>query len=139
MSATSNSPWGSRALGKKTNVLSPLPNEYLHSELSHSTTDTASVQDVPKRFHSLEELEITSLDVSGIIASIASGRYTSVQVLKAFTHRAAIAHQLLNCCMEFPYASALAKAEKLDEFFKSKGGKTIGPLHGLPISVKDQC
>lgn len=139
MSPISNSSWESRALEKKTNILSPLPCEYLHSGLSHSTTDTASVQDVPNQILSPEELEITSLDVPAVISSVASGKYTSVQVLKAFTHRAAIAHQLLNCCMEFPYVSALTKAEKLDEFFKSSGGKTSGPLHGLPISVKDQC
>jgi amidase len=40
----------------------------------------------------------------------------------------------LNCCLEFPYASALARAEALDR----KGGKGLGVLHGLPISVKDQ-
>ena len=124
---------------KKSNILSPLPKEYLHPDLSHSTTDSASVQDVPVQKLASVELEITSLDVPTIISSIASGQYTSVEVLKAFTHRAAIAHQLLNCCMEFPYLSAIAKAEKLDDFFKSSGGKTIGALHGLPISVKDQC
>jgi len=41
--------------------------------------------------------------------------------------------------LEFPYEAALARAKNLDEFFKTCGGKTIGPLHGLPFSVKDQC
>lgn len=131
--------WETRVLEKKENILSSIPQKYLHSHLSHSITDTAPVQDVPSTLLSPSELEITSLDALPLISSIASGQYTSVQVLEAFTHRAAIAHKLLNCCLEFPYASALARATKLDEYFKSSGGKTIGPLHGLPISVKDQC
>ncbi|KUJ10518.1 acetamidase [Mollisia scopiformis] len=140
MSTTASSPsWESRVRAKQESILSQLPKEYLHSHLSHSTTDTTPVLDIPISLLSASELEITSLDVLPLIESIASGKYTSIQVLKAFTHRAAIAHQLLNCCLEFPYASALARAAKLDEYFKSSGGKTIGPLHGLPISVKDQC
>jgi len=131
--------WASRALEKKTHILSSVPKEYIHPGLSHSVTDTESVQHIPEQLLSTEELVITSLDAPAIITFIASGEYSSVKVLKAFIHRAVIAHQLLNCCIEFPYASALAKAEKLDEFFKSSGGKTIGPMHGLPISVKDQC
>ncbi|KAG0649284.1 Acetamidase [Hyphodiscus hymeniophilus] len=139
MSATSNLSWESRALEKKSNILSLLPKEYIHSGLSHSTTETASVQGIPQNFLSPKELEITALDVPAILSALASGEYTSVQVLQAFTHRAAIAHQLLNCCMEFSYASALSRAQKLDDSFRASGGKTVGPLHGLPFSVKDQC
>jgi amidase len=32
---------------------------------------------------------------------------------------------------------ALARAKSLDEALK-KDGKPVGPLHGLPISLKDQ-
>jgi Asp-tRNA(Asn)/Glu-tRNA(Gln) amidotransferase A subunit family amidase len=32
---------------------------------------------------------------------------------------------------------ALKRAKELDEIFE-KTGKTVGPLHGLPISLKDQ-
>ena len=32
---------------------------------------------------------------------------------------------------------ALARAAEVDEYLK-KTGKVIGPLHGLPISLKDQ-
>ncbi len=34
------------------------------------------------------------------------------------------------------FDAALARARKLDEHF-SKTGKTVGPLHGLPVSLKD--
>lgn len=33
---------------------------------------------------------------------------------------------------------ALARAKSLDEYF-AKHKKPSGPLHGLPISLKDQC
>ncbi len=33
---------------------------------------------------------------------------------------------------------ALARAKELDEYLQ-KNGKPVGPLHGLPISLKDQC
>ena len=33
---------------------------------------------------------------------------------------------------------ALARAKELDEYLQ-KNEKPIGPLHGLPISLKDQC
>lgn len=32
---------------------------------------------------------------------------------------------------------ALKRASELDEYF-AKHNKTVGPLHGLPISLKDQ-
>ena len=32
---------------------------------------------------------------------------------------------------------ALAQAKALDAYYE-KNGKTVGPLHGLPISLKDQ-
>ena len=138
MSETTLPPWKTRALEKRTHILSPVPQEFVHPYLNHSITDTSSVQDLPNGLLSREELAITSLDVPELVSSINVGKYSSVQVLRAFTHRAVIAHQLLNCCLEFPYESALARAEKLDTLFKSNGGKTAGPLHGLPISVKDQ-
>lgn len=31
----------------------------------------------------------------------------------------------------------MAQAKELDAYYK-KNGKTVGPLHGLPISLKDQ-
>lgn len=41
-----------------------------------------------------------------------------------------------NCLTEIFFDRALARAESLDEAF-SRTGKPTGPLHGLPISLKD--
>ncbi|CAL1717065.1 unnamed protein product [Somion occarium] len=59
------------------------------------------------------------------------------RVTTAFYKRAIIAHQLVNCLTEIFVDRALARAKELDEYLK-KTGKVIGPLHGLPISLKDQ-
>lgn len=84
-----------------------------------------------------EELTITKLTVQELVQKIASGAYTATQVCKAYCHRAAIAHQLINCLHEICFESALERAKELDEYFQ-KNGRTIGLLHGIPISLKDQ-
>ena len=43
----------------------------------------------------------------------------------------------MNCLTEIFVERALARAAELDEALK-KTGKVVGPLHGLPISLKDQ-
>jgi amidase len=82
-----------------------------------------------------EELAITDLDATDILASVASGRLTAVEVVIAFGKRAAIAHQLTACLMDFFLDEGIQRAKELDAYFKTHK-KTVGPLHGLPISIK---
>ncbi|KAJ6510859.1 amidase signature domain-containing protein [Mycena sanguinolenta] len=84
-----------------------------------------------------EELDITSLDQDAvsILARIKSKEATAVQVVLAFAKRAAIAHQLLCCLTDFFFDDALTRAKELDDFYANTG-KLVGPLHGLPISIK---
>lgn len=42
-----------------------------------------------------------------------------------------------NCLSEPLFGRALEQAQYLDKYF-SETGKLIGPLHGVPVSVKDQ-
>ncbi|KAJ7232166.1 amidase signature domain-containing protein [Mycena haematopus] len=85
-----------------------------------------------------EELDITSLDQDAvsILARIKNKEVTAVQVVLAFGKRAAIAHQLLCCLTDFFLEDALIRAKELDDFH-AKTGRLVGPLHGLPISIKD--
>ncbi|KAI1614223.1 amidase signature domain-containing protein [Exophiala viscosa] len=84
-----------------------------------------------------EELEITEgYDAVGLAAAIAERKYTAVAVAKAFCKRAVIVHQLTCCLTQFFQEKALEQAAQLDEYLE-KNGKTVGPLHGLPISVKE--
>lgn len=130
--------WNEKAEDKRRRILSQIPKEFHHEELQHSLEDALSVQNVPRKYLSEKELEITMLDAAALARVIAQKTYTAVQVLQAFTHRAAIAHRLLHCCLDLPYEQALRKAQALDDHL-NRTGKTIGVLHGVPISVKDQC
>lgn len=43
----------------------------------------------------------------------------------------------VNCLTEIFIDNALERAAELDAYFKEHG-TVVGPLHGLPISLKDQ-
>ncbi|KAF5679752.1 general amidase [Fusarium denticulatum] len=60
------------------------------------------------------------------------------EVLNAFSHRAALAHQWTSSPHEYVYDVALEDDKQLDEYFKTNK-KRMGPLYGIPISLKDQC
>lgn len=84
-----------------------------------------------------EEFEITDSSATDIVKNIGEGKWTAAQVFKAFAHRGTIAHQFTNCAHQLFVDEGLKHAEKLDEYQK-KNGKLIGPLHGVPISLKEQ-
>lgn len=42
-----------------------------------------------------------------------------------------------NCLTEIVFEEAIRKARSLDKYYEING-KSIGPLHGIPITVKDQ-
>ena len=86
---------------------------------------------------SKEELDITNEDnVSVLLRRLHTGEVSAVQVTRAYCKRAAIAHQLVNCLHEIYFDEALRRAEELDAYYKSTG-ELKGPLHGLPISLKE--
>ncbi|KAH7905824.1 amidase signature domain-containing protein [Hygrophoropsis aurantiaca] len=82
------------------------------------------------------ELAITELDATAVCAKIASGELTAVATVTAFGKRAAIAHQVTACLTDFFLDEGIQRAKELDEYFQREG-KVTGPLHGLPISIKD--
>ncbi|EIM92443.1 general amidase [Stereum hirsutum FP-91666 SS1] len=85
-----------------------------------------------------KEIEITELtDIVALLKKLAEGEWTSVEVTTAYSKRAIVAHQVTNCLTEIFVDKALARAKWLDEQLKTTG-KVVGPLHGLPISLKDQ-
>ncbi|KAJ8111195.1 hypothetical protein OPT61_g6159 [Boeremia exigua] len=83
-----------------------------------------------------EELEVTGSTASDILRKIASKEWTSADVTKAFCKRAAAAHQLTNCLSDAFFEEAIESATALDDHFQ-RTGQLTGPLHGLPISLKD--
>ncbi|KAF4189642.1 hypothetical protein CNMCM7927_007326 [Aspergillus lentulus] len=83
-----------------------------------------------------QELQITEqYTVSGLLSALAEGRLTSLEVTLAFCKRAAVAQQLVNCLTETMFPEAQERAKYLDGL--KAQGKSAGPLHGLPVSIKD--
>ncbi|KAL4737263.1 amidase signature domain-containing protein [Aspergillus similis] len=82
--------------------------------------------------------EITDIDnIPALVEQLQKGRFTAEQVTSAYIRRATVAHQLTNSITEVIFNDALAQARELDRVFKATG-QLIGPLHGVPVTVKDQ-
>ncbi|KAF7183036.1 hypothetical protein CNMCM7691_002871 [Aspergillus felis] len=98
-----------------------------------------NVMDIPRRSGLLtqKELSITeNWDVRGLLAQMREGTFSAEDVVRAFSKRAAIAHQVTRCLTEPLFPSAIQRAQHLDSVLQ-RTGKPVGPLHGLPVSVKD--
>ncbi|KAF8639100.1 hypothetical protein AX17_001743 [Amanita inopinata Kibby_2008] len=84
-----------------------------------------------------EHSQFLNATASQIVSQIKKGEWTASQVLEAYISRATLAQETTNCITEVMFASARKQALILDEEFASSG-KLRGPLHGVPISFKDQ-
>ncbi|KAI1915163.1 hypothetical protein LOZ61_001839 [Ophidiomyces ophidiicola] len=85
---------------------------------------------------SAEELEIINSDAETLTRRIKDRTLTSVAATNAFCKAAVIAQKLTNCVTEVLFREGLERARYLDEYL-AKNNKTLGPLHGLPLSLKD--
>ncbi|KAI9730784.1 MAG: hypothetical protein M1818_008064 [Claussenomyces sp. TS43310] len=139
MPAISEPHYRAIATGKRARQLAAIPQSWL---LPASSLPPASVLDVrsfPRDCGLLtsRELDITEKhDATSLALAIRERVFTSVAVVTAFCKRAALAQQLTHCLTEIFFSEALARARWLDEELE-RTGKTVGPLHGVPVSVKD--
>ena len=85
---------------------------------------------------STEQMVITETTASEILESMRSRKWKVADVVEAFCIRAAIAHQLVNCLVEFFPTQAIAEAKALDAEL-ARTGQTTGVLYGLPVALKD--
>jgi amidase len=132
--------WEEKAEQKRILLYNLIPQEWRLSE-SIIKNPPKNLTIIPSQCGILSklDLEITEInDIEELAYRIAEGKYSAVQVTEAYCKRAAIAHQLVNCLAEIFFIQALERARYLDSYYKSNQGKTIGPLHGIPISFKDQ-
>lgn len=129
-----------RAISEKAKQIlaDSIPSEWRLPKDKLPSDEQLDVRDVPKQSGILteQELAITETYATDIVKKIASGEWTSEAVTIAFCKRAAIAHQVTNCLTVTMFDAALQRARELDAYFKETG-KTKGPLHGLPVSLKD--
>ncbi|KAJ6167018.1 acetamidase [Penicillium chermesinum] len=127
--------WEDVAAEKRARIENSIPQEWRIQQQPAGD----SVFDYPAKSGILTagELAITESSASELVTKLARGELKSVEVTVAFCKRAALAHQLVNCCLEFFPEAAIAQAKELDQYFETYK-KPVGPLHGLPISLKDQ-
>ncbi|KIJ68407.1 hypothetical protein HYDPIDRAFT_173143 [Hydnomerulius pinastri MD-312] len=130
--------WFDLAADKKQRQQKAIPPEWLITPPPETTLDVTRFPESPEcGLLTPQEIEITNTDVDVLLKKLASSEWSAVAVVTAFYKRAIISHQLVNCLTEIFVERALARATELDETLK-RTGKVVGPLHGLPISLKDQ-
>ncbi|KAL6703058.1 hypothetical protein ACN47E_010265 [Coniothyrium glycines] len=101
-----------------------VPSESLH------LNQKSNSQNVPS--------DPTTIDgVEKILQAILSRAVTASQMLDAYINRAIKAHQHTNCLTEILFEDAVKQASELDDYFQ-KNGRLMGPLHGVPMTLKDQ-
>ncbi|RHZ70341.1 hypothetical protein CDV55_108460 [Aspergillus turcosus] len=108
--------WEERAADKRNRIDDSIPPEW---KIQNLPTDD-SVLDFPKRSGLLSdhELTITQSTASDLVKKLAQGELKAVDVTIAFCKRAALAHQLVNCCLEFFPEAAIAQAKELDAYYE---------------------
>ncbi|KAI9762415.1 MAG: Acetamidase [Chaenotheca gracillima] len=148
--------WQKQAQEKRDSVNALIPKDW---RLKSPVPSIEQQKDVTgkyiEQYLTSREIEITETDAVNIVKHTSSGEWKAREVTEAFCHRAALAHQLVcmtlsgrsrrnadvsqkvNCLHEIFFDLALDQAQQLDDYY-AENKKPIGPLHGLPISLKDQ-
>jgi amidase len=130
-------PWRDIAARKKAEQQARIPDTW---RLPESTNfEQSNVLQVPRQSGILTDIELQiteEYDATELVDELAKGNLSSSDVATAFCKRAAIAQQLTNCLTEILFDDAIARAKELDAHF-DRTGQPFGPLHGLPISLKD--
>ena len=79
--------------------------------------------------------EIVNFSVQELIDKISNSQITSVEICEAYIERINKFEKDINGWAFFDKELLLEKAKESDEYKIS--GKPIGPLHGIPVAVKD--
>ncbi|QPC65778.1 hypothetical protein HYE67_008009 [Fusarium culmorum] len=77
------------------------------------------------------------VDIQDIINLLETKQVSAVDLIRGFIARSYEAHRKTNCLTEICFDDAIAQAKRLDDF-QRENGRLIGPLHGVPVTVKDQ-
>ncbi|KAI6762247.1 hypothetical protein HG531_002800 [Fusarium graminearum] len=77
------------------------------------------------------------VDVQDIINLLETKHVSALDLIRGFIARTYDAHRKTNCLTEICFDDAIAQAKRLDDF-QRENGRLMGPLHGVPVTVKDQ-
>lgn len=132
-------PWNNRVLEKRATQLALIPSAWHLPETILATPPASSVDTTrASGILSADELAWTeTTDIRDLVELVKSRRVTSESLTKAFCKRAAIAQQVTKCLTEIFFDKALERARELDDHLL-RTGEVVGPLHGVPVSVKDR-
>jgi fatty acid amide hydrolase len=70
-----------------------------------------------------------------LVAETTAGRVSAVQLLEACQQRVAEVNPALNALVVTRWDEALVEAQQADR--AQRAGRTLGPLHGLPVTIKE--
>lgn len=87
-------------------------------------------------FSADEHQQYLNATATQIVENIQAKVWTATAVLEAYLARAAQVQDATNCLTEVFFEEAREEARELDAEF-AKTGELKGPLHGVPISLKD--
>ncbi|KAL8646563.1 MAG: hypothetical protein Q9210_006066 [Variospora velana] len=135
--ATDSTGWQEVAKAKLNSINHSIPEDWRVESLPSPEQQRNVTGDFIRQYLTTEEIDITETTATAIVKKTSAGQWTAEAVARAFCHRASLAHQLTNCLHETFFDAAVENAKTLDEYYVTNK-KPIGPLHGLPISLKDQ-
>ncbi|KAK6819193.1 hypothetical protein RU639_008045 [Aspergillus parasiticus] len=86
---------------------------------------------------SFDILGADTADVKTLTNLLESGQVSAEDMIRTYIGRACEAQKKTNCLTEICFDDAIDQARHLDNFQRTHG-RLIGPLHGVPMSAKDQ-
>ncbi|KAI1824260.1 amidase [Xylaria intraflava] len=75
--------------------------------------------------------------ISELVTMLSSSKLSCEAVTKLYISKLVKAHAKTNCLTEIVFDDALRRAKELDDYLLEHG-RPMGPLHGVPVTVKDQ-
>ncbi|WP_253286784.1 amidase [Virgibacillus sp. MSJ-26] len=84
---------------------------------------------------SIKRQNILDMDASTLASKIKNGDLTSLKAVNTYINHIKEVNPSINAVVENHFSQAIEQAKVYDQ--KAKDGQIIGPLHGVPVSIKE--